>query len=318
MTKKASILKNQIFIALLAAVALYLLTGIIRPAAINLTSIASIIAFTTVLGFVAAGQTLVIISGSDGIDLSVGATMSFTSILAAEIIRAETVNVPLALVACLAAGAVIGLINGFGVVKLGLPALVMTLTIGNIVTRIQLVMTNGTPYGTSSDAFTKTFTYRIFGFLPSIVFYGLLVFGIMFYILNLSKYGKRLYLVGNNKFAANLTGINASRTRIMAYVLAGTLSALAGFFACGYYHHVNCSMFDSYTMTSVSAVVIGGTMLAGGKGSYHGSIVGALLLTVLSNFLIVVKTSQAIRDIVMGLVLILLLTAYNRAKPIRQ
>lgn len=313
----SSILKNQVLMAFIISVCIFLAMGLANPKSINNNAVSSILAFTTMLAFATAGQTIVVISGGEGVDLSVGSAMSLGAILAAETMYAKPEMILPAFLVCIAAGIAVGLLNAAGVVGFGLPPLIMTLCVSSILTRIQFIITKGTPYGTSADELTATMTYRFFGIIPSIVIYGLVFSAIVYYTLNRSRFGLQLFLTGNNETAAYLAGIRTNRVKVTAYVLCSVLSSIGGFVACGYYHHVSCVMLDQYTMTSLAAVVIGGTTLAGGKGSYFGSVVGALVLTVLGNFLVVLNTSNSIRDIVMGAVLILLLAAYNRSKSIR-
>lgn len=313
-----NLMKNQVFMAFIIAVGIFITMGIVSPKSINKNAISSILALTTMLSFAAAGQTIVVISGGGGIDLSAGSVMSLGAILAGETMRARPEMIWISLLVCIVAGIIVGIINGLGVIKVGLPPLIMTLCVSSIATRLQFIITKGTPKGTSAKALTEIMTYRFFDLIPSITLFGILFAIIVFYILNRSQFGLQLFLTGNNETAAYLAGINTKRVRILAYVLCSMLSSIGGFIACGYYHHVSCVMLDQYTMISLAAVVIGGTDLAGGKGSYFGSIVGALVLTVLGNFLVVLNTSNSVRDIVMGAVLILLLTAYNRSPSVRQ
>jgi ribose transport system permease protein len=128
----------------------------------------------------------------------------------------------------------------------------------------------------------------------------------------------QLFLTGNNERAAYLNGIRTVRVRILAYVLAGILAGVAGFLGAGYINFVKCGTFDTYTMKTIIAVVIGGALLTGGKGSYVGTLAGTLLITVLTNCLTVLQLSQSATDMVMGIVLIALLGMYNRTAPVRQ
>ena len=115
-----------------------------------------------------------------------------------------------------------------------------------------------------------------------------------------------------------LTGIKTTKVKMINYTIAGMLGGLAGLIGAGNSGFIKCGTFDSMTMDSIVAVVVGGTLLSGGKGKYTGTVAGALLLIVLSNGLAVLAVSDSTRNFIMGVVLILLLAAYNRAKPVRQ
>lgn len=310
---------NQIGMALLISAVLFLITIILNPKSLNPVAFGSILSLTSMLLIASAGQTLVIIS--DGIDMSVGATMSMTALITVAVMQGkDSIGLMfLAMVVCLVVGAVIGLCNGIGSVRAGLPPMVVTLYISNIVTRLQYVFTGGTPEYTSvPDWFRKLITTRLFGFFPTIVFFAVAFLVVVFFLLSRTRYGQQLTLTGNNNRAAFLTGIKTTKVKMLNYTIAGMLGGLAGFIGAGNSGFIKCGTYDSMTMDSIVAVVIGGTLLSGGKGSYVGTAAGALLLIILSNGLAVLQVSDSMKNLIMGVVLIILLTAYNRAKPVRQ
>lgn len=310
---------NQIGMALLISLLLFAVTVMMNPKSLNVNAFGSIFSLMTMLTIAAAGQTLVITS--DGIDMSVGATMSMTAILAVAIMqtKASPVLFLAALAVSVAVGAMIGVCNGLGSVKAGLPPMVVTLYISNVVTRLQYVITGGTPKYTSvPDWYKGLITTRLAGFFPMIVFVGIAMFFLVYFLMNRTRYGQQLYFTGNNNRAAYLTGIKTVKVKVLNYVIAGALAGLAGFIGAANTGYIKCGTFDSMTMDSIVAVVIGGTLLSGGKGSYLGTAAGALLLIVLSNGLSVLAVSTSMRSLIMGVVLIILLAAYNRAKPVRQ
>ena len=310
---------NQIGMALIISALLFLATIILSPKSLNPVAFGSILSLTSMLLIAAAGQTMVIIS--DGIDMSVGATMSMTALITVAVMQGkDSIGLMFAaMVACLAVGAVIGLCNGIGSVRAGLPPMVVTLYISNIVTRLQYVFTGGTPEYTSvPDWFRKLITTRLFGFFPTIVFFALVFLVVVYFLLSRTRYGQQLTLTGNNNRAAFLTGIKTTKVKMLNYTIAGMLGGLAGFIGAGNSGFIKCGTYDSMTMDSIVAVVIGGTLLSGGKGSYVGTAAGALLLIILSNGLAVLQVTDSMKNLIMGVVLILLLTAYNRAKPVRQ
>ncbi len=316
---KTFVKSNQIGMALIISVLLFALTVILNPKSFNPVAFGSILALTSMLLIASAGQTLVIIS--DGIDMSVGATMSMTALMTVVVMRGETSFglTLLAFLLCLAIGAAIGFLNGVGSVKAGLPPMVVTLYISNIVTRLQYVLTGGTPEHTSAPQwFRDAITTRIGGFFPHLVFIAAIFFLLVFFLLSRTRYGQQLTLTGNNNRAAYLTGINTTKIKMLNYTIAGVLGGIAGFIGAADSSYVKCGIYDIMTMNSIVAVVIGGTLLSGGKGSYTGTAAGALLFIILSNGLAVLQVTDSIRNLIMGVVLIILLAAYNRAKPVRQ
>lgn len=310
---------NQIGMALFISAFLFVGTIVVNPRSLNPVAIGSILSLSSMLLIASAGQTLVIIS--DGIDMSVGATISMTALITVGIM-AGTDSIGrmfLALVCCIAAGAAVGLLNGVGAVKAGLPPMVVTLYLSNIVTRLQYVFTGGQPEHTSVPGWYKNLiTTRLFGVLPTIVFFAILFFVLVTFLLARTRYGQQLILTGNNNRAAFLSGIKTTKVKMLNYTVAGMLGGLAGFIGAGNSGFIKCSTYDSMTMDSIVAVVVGGTLLSGGKGSYGSTAAGALLLIILSNSLAVLQVSDSMKNLIMGVVLIILLTAYNRAKPVRQ
>lgn len=317
------LLNNTALMALALSVLLYIIMGIYRPSAATLSSISITLAIASMLLFACAGQMIVITSG-DGIDLSVGAIMSTTAVMSVELMRGREEMIFPTLLVCLVAGFLFGLINGAGVAYIGIPALIMTLCISNILGRFQLVISQGAPRGKVADIITASLTVKhtvtplLPDFLPGITIWVAAFYLIVVLFLKYTRYGYRLNLIGTNFDAAHLSGISAKRMRMMAYAIGGMLSGLGGFVGAGYYRQMQTATFDHYTMQSIAAVVIGGTLLSGGKANYLGTICGALLLTVISQFLSAFNTSIAVRNIIMGLMLIVLLISYNRKPRVRQ
>lgn len=304
--------------AFIIAVVIYLATIIINPSAFNPSAIGSIIMLTLLLSFASAGQTIVLIGG--GMDFGVGAVMSSAAILTTTIMNAQDGHFVQLLITALAMGALIGLLNGICTVKIGLPPMIVTMAIANVVTRMQYVLTEGSPMGYASPTFIKTVTARLFGvqFLPTIILYGIVIIPLVYFLLNRSRFGKQVYLVGNNPVAAKLNGVNVAKVQVLTYVFSGLFAAFAGMLGAAYMNAARCQIFDDYAYQSLIAVIIGGTLLSGGVGSYTGSIAGSLVMVVLSNMLTVIGLTQPQRNLFMGVILILLLILYNREKNVRQ
>lgn len=307
---------NRPGMAAVIAVCLLVITVILNPLSLNINTFGSILAQTILLSFAAAGQTMVVISG--GVDLSVGAVMSMAAIITTGIMQGRTGYFVPVLLCVAGMGALVGLVNGVCAVKVGLPPIVITLAVSNVVTRLQYVFTGGMPTGLVSDVFKVTVQYRIFGVIPAALMYAAFIWTLAFFLMHGSRFGKQLYLTGNNESAARLNGINTRKIRILTFVLGGMFSGVAGMLGAGYMGMSQCQLFDTYAYNSLVAVIVGGSLFVGGVGSYIGSIAGSLVMIVLSNGLTVLDFSQPVRNIVLGCVMVILLTFYNRAKPIRQ
>lgn len=308
--------KSPTTVAYLLSALLFIITIIINPQGFNNMFIGSLILLTILLAISSAGQTIVLIGG--GMDFSVGAVMSAAAIITCTVMdKQDGMFLPI-LIICLLMGAGVGLLNGLFAVKIGLPAMVVTMAVSNIVTRLQYVLTAGSPAGWAGPTFIYSVIHRYFDLIPSIVLYAAVFFPIVFWLLQRSRFGKQVYLVGNNKQAAYLTGVKVNWVIVATYVISGMMSAFAGILGAGYKATARADIFGEYAFTSLVAVIVGGTTFSGGVGTYGGTIAGALLMTVLSNLLTTLGLPQTLRDILNGLIIILLLMMYNRSKAVRQ
>ena len=302
--------------ALIIAGILYVVTIIINPKSFNVVAIGNIILLTVILSIPAAGQTMVLIGG--GMDFSVGAVMSSTAVLTTYTMKGEDGHFLTVLVLALAIGAAVGLLNGVCCVKIGLPAMIVTMAISNIVTRLQYILTQGVLSGKASPLFSASVKNKIFGVIPMIVIYAAIIWPIVFYLLKRSRFGKQVYMVGNNANAARLNGVRVTRIQVLTYVFSGMLAGVAGMLGAAYMSTARCQIFDDYAYMSLIAVIIGGTTFAGGSGTYEGSIAGSLVMVLLSNLLTALNPTQPVRNILNAAILILLLVLYNRGKAVRQ
>ena len=307
---------NPALMGIVISVILLLATFIINPKGMNIVAVGNILLLTILLSIASAGQTIVLIGG--GMDFGVGAVMSATAILTTYTMKGETGHFLQVLVVALIIGAAVGFLNGFCAVKIGLPAMIVTMAIANIVTRMQYVLTQGVLAGSASKLFTQTVIYRIGGVIPSIILYAAIIWPLTFFLLNRSRFGKQLFMVGNNPIAARLSGVRVNRIKILSYIISGMLSAFAGMLGAAYMSTCRCQIFDDYAYDSLIAVIIGGTAFSGGIGSYQGSIAGSLVMILLSNLLTTLQLTQPMRNLTQGVIMILLLMLYNRSKSVRQ
>jgi ribose transport system permease protein len=302
--------------AVIIALLLFALTVAINPKSFNMSSFSSIVLLTLLLGFASAGQTMVLIGG--GLDFTVGAVMSSAAILTTYLMNGQDGRFLLVFGLAMGMGALVGLLNGICAVKIDLPPMIVTMAISNVITRMQYVLTEGTPSGYAGPRFVTSVIGKIGGVLPNLTLYALVLVPLVLFLLNRSRFGRQLFLTGNNPTAALLTGIKTSRVRVLMYVFAAMLSAFAGMLGAAYMGTARCQIFDEYAFSSLVAVIVGGTAFTGGIGSFAGSIAGALLMVVLSNGLTVLALAQPVRNIVQGVVMVLLLIMYNRARAVRQ
>lgn len=309
---------NPIVIALILAAVLFIIGGIVQPGFASYGQAMNILRLAAFLGIVAAGQTLVIIGGGEGIDLSVGAVITLGAILIFRVGDGGTGPALLGLALALSVGFVIGAVNGIGITALGIPPLVMTLGMTGVVQGVILVVTQGKLQGGAPPILTGLVSNPLVLGIPGVVFLWLILGALMWLVLWRTGYGRRLFAIGVNRTTARLSGVRVPRVIVFTYALSGMLAALGGVVLLGYTEQVFLNLGGPYTLPSVAAVVVGGTLLAGGIGGYFGTMAGALVLTLLTSLLTALELPESGRQIVYGATLLLLLSLYGRQKGLRQ
>jgi ribose transport system permease protein len=305
-------------IALLLAIGLFILGGVLRPGFASPGLAINILRLSAFLGIVAAGQTLVIISGSEGIDLSVGAVITLSAVLIYRLTGGSDALALPVLALALACGAAVGALNGLGVTLLRIPPLVMTLGMTGVVQGLILAVTQGQMVGATPRALSALVSRPLIFGIPGVVPIWLLLGAALWLLLERTAYGKRLFAIGVNRTTARLSGVLVQAMVVLTYTLSGLLAALAGAMLLGYTQNVFLRLGAAYTLPSVAAVVVGGTLLAGGHGSYWGTMAGALVLTLLTSLLTSLQLPESARQIIYGVTLLLLLFAYGRQRGLRQ
>jgi ribose/xylose/arabinose/galactoside ABC-type transport system permease subunit len=296
---------------LVFAVLLFVYYVSTAPRFFSVTNATNVGARTAADIIMAVGQTLVIISA--GIDLSVGAIVAFSGSLASVAYCYWGVPVLPAILLGLAAGALLGFINGLIITKGRIPDFIATLGMMTTARGLGLILTGGLPVPSHLTAITlKAYlpeeiiwmgSGNVLGF-PAGTLIALLVVVAGWVILMHTGFGRALFAVGGNREAARVSGINVDRTKIMVYALAGLLAAIAGLVLVGRMNSANALMADGAELQSISAVVIGGTNLFGGEGGVIGSLLGALIMGILRNVLNLHNMQDFAQRVVMGLLII--------------
>ena len=296
---------------LVFAVILFVYYVSTAPRFFSVTNATNVGARTAADIIMAVGQTLVIISA--GIDLSVGAVVAFSGSLAAVAYCYYGVPVWPAILLGLAAGALLGCINGLIITKGRIPDFIATLGMMVTARGLGLILTGGLPVPSHLTAITlKAYlpeeiiwmgSGHVLGF-PAGTLIALLVVVAGWVILMHTGFGRALFAVGGNREAARVSGIHVDRTKILVYTLAGLLAAIAGLVLVGRMNSANALMADGAELQSISAVVIGGTNLFGGEGGVIGSLFGALIMGILGNVLNLHNMQDFAQRVVMGLLII--------------
>jgi ribose transport system permease protein len=256
----------------------------------------------SMIAILAVGQTFVIITG--GIDLSVGAVVGFTTVIAAMLINAG-MPVFVAILITLLVGVAIGLFHGFGIVKMGLPPFIITLATLTSLRGIGLLMTNGNSISINNDAFQE-FSRNSFVGIPNL-FWMVILVGIPAYIfLHHSRWGRYLFSVGSNAEASRLSGVNVQRTIYMAYTLSGLCAAFVGVLLASRIGIGNPTQAEGWELQAIASSVIGGTSLFGAVGSVHGPLLGAFILATINNGANLLNVNAFWQRIITGLLIIVI------------
>lgn len=267
-------------------------------------NVTNILFSTVVIGTLALGTTFVIISG--GIDLSIGTGMALCAVMSGVFIVNMGMPVALGVLMAVLFGGLIGFVNGFNVAVLGLPPFIATLAMMLVAQGLALVISNSAPIYFSDDpAFIKISTGRLLGVdIPNAVLVLLVTAVIAVLLLNRTILGRYTYSIGSNEEATALSGINVRRWKILIYTLAGLFIGLAGVLISARLGSAQPATGMGYELQAIAAVVIGGTSLAGGKGSVVGTLIGALIISVLNNGLQIMSIPQEWQNVVLGLVIL--------------
>jgi ribose transport system permease protein len=309
--------------AVLLAIVLFLLSGFLPNGFGGNLDVAAaqavnIVRLSVFLGIIAAGQTLVILSGNEGIDLSTGAVVTLTAILTYTIVNGRNEQVLPALLAVLIVGGMIGLINGAGVAFLNIAPLVMTLGMAGVVSGLILVITQGNVSGAVAPIMTQLIARPVFQGIPGAILIWIVFAALMWLLIERTTYGRHLFAIGTNRTTARLSGIRVTATVIGTYALSGMLAGLGGFLVVGNTGVVHIRIGDPFLFPSIAAVAVGGTLLTGGKGSYFGTMAGALVLTLITSLLTTMQMPESVRRMVLGVTLLVMISIYGRQRGFRQ
>ncbi|MGJ4931161.1 ABC transporter permease [Bradyrhizobium sp. HKCCYLS2038] len=265
------------------------------------------------LGVIATGMMLVILLGQ--IDLSVPWVVTSGAMMACAAAAHGTTGAILAIPFGILCGAAIGLLNGIGVAYLRIPSMIITLATNAVAQGLMVAYTGGfSPQDSASKAMRYLATGNAVPGLPNAVLAWAIIGGAAIWLLSRTTFGRAIYAIGNRERAAYLSGIDTRRVTMLAFALSGALAAFGGVLLAGYASKAAQSMGDAYLLPSIAAVVLGGTHILGGRGSYLGTIAGVILITLLQSILSVMQISEAGRQLIYGAVIILMLLIYGRQK----
>jgi ribose transport system permease protein len=288
--------------SLVVLVLLVTAMSILSPYFLSVSNFLNILLATAVIGVLAIGATFVI--SSAGLDLSLGSVLGFSGVVGALAVKEVGLPWPVAIPACLLAGALAGAINGLLVTRGKIPAFIVTLGMLGIARGAALVLTGGKPvYGLPAELLYLG-QGRPFA-IPTPVFIFLGVALLAHYVLAYTRFGKHTLVIGDNEAAARATGIHVEAHRLKLYTLSGMMAGIAGLIFMARVNAGDPTAGLSYELTAITAAIIGGTNLFGGRGSVLGTVIGALIMGVLQNGLNLLAVQSYYQQMAIGAVLIL-------------
>ncbi|MES1953841.1 ABC transporter permease [Salinisphaera hydrothermalis] len=261
----------------------------------------SLLVLTSFLAILGLGQGLVILTG--GLDLSLPWNIAASGILLTQFVHGSNEAALWVIPLVLLFGSFAGLLNGIGVAILGISPIVVTLAMNGLLQGFALVLTGGAPQGWTAPFLQTFMTGEFLGVTPVIWFLiAFVAAGTL--LLTRTTFGRQIYAVGNSESVARLSGVSVGRTLIAAYTVSGLCAALAGVLLTGFNGQAFNGMGDPYLLSSIAVVVVGGTLITGGRGHYLGILGGALALTALDTLLAGTMLSDSVKSIVYGCVVL--------------
>jgi ribose transport system permease protein len=276
---------------------------------LSIGNILNIARQTTMITIMAVAMTFVI--GAAQIDLSIGSVVALSSLVCALTLR-STGSIILALAASVAVGFLVGAVNGLLVTRLGIPAFLATLGTMGIVKGVGMWITNMAAIVIMNERFNFIFGIgNIGGKFPVLILWTIVfvAYGVM--LLNKTPFGKKILAAGGNETAARFTGINTARIKLAAFIMSGSFAAFAGILYAGRMQAGRYTFGEGDEMSTIAAVILGGTSMAGGTGFVIGALIGSLLMGMINNGLILGGLNVSQQTIVRGVIIILAVALSN-------
>ena len=279
------------------------------PSFLRTDNIISILQATSVNGVLAVGVTLIIITG--GIDLSIGTLMTFCAVVAGVVLTWMGAPLPLGVLAAIATGALVGLVSGTLIARAKIPPFIATLGMMLVLKGLSLIVTGTKPiYFNDTEGYTAISQGSLVGRLipqfplPNGVLVLFAVAGAVAWILGRTVLGRYTFALGSNEEAVRLSGVDTGRWKMAIYALSGGIVGIAGLLISSRLNSAQPALGLGYELEAIAAVVIGGTSLSGGRGTVLGTVIGALIMSVLTNGLRVLSVAPEWQTVVTGVIII--------------
>jgi len=306
---KAVLVASGCSVALLAGGALY------EPNLLSADYLLQQLQVASFLGVMATGLLLVVLLGH--IDLSLPWVVTIGGMMSTSAAGWGALGSALAIPFAVLCGLGIGVVNGVGVAYLRVPSMIFTLGMNAIAQGLMVVHTSGfAPQDHASPAMHFVAVERSILGIPNALWIWLAVAGLTVTLLTRTAFGRRVYAIGNSERAAFLSRVNVKGVVLICFAISGACSAFAGALLAGYSTKAYQAMGDPYLLPAITAVVLGGTSILGGRGTYLGTMSGVIVVTLLSSILSIVQIPEAGRQIIYGVVIIVMLLVYGRTDQV--
>lgn len=303
-----SLLRQQLqqLLAFASLIALVVFFSLANENFLSWSNISGVLLSTTVIGILAVGTTFVIITG--GIDLSIGTGMTLCAVMTGVFLTNMGLPLVVGVLGGVLTGSLLGFVNGLNVAVLGIPPFIATLAMMLIAQGLALVISGTAPiYFSDVAGFNEIALGSLVPgvMLPNAVYVLFLLAAIGWVLLSKSIIGRYTFSIGSNEEATKISGIDVRKWKIIIYTLAGTFTGIAGVVIASRLNSAQPALGLGYELEAIAAVVIGGTSLQGGKGSIVGTLIGALIMSVLTNGLRIMSIAQEWQTVVVGVVILL-------------
>ena len=298
----------------LLLIAIVVIMSFLSPRFFTFSNIINILRQSSINGIIACGMTLVILTS--GIDLSVGAILAFSTIIAALLVKSG-LSALISIILALVIGGILGTVNGTITAYLKVPAFIVTLGMMGVARGFSLIVSKGAPVTGFPNTFRSPGT-GVIASIPVPVIIGGGVFLISWFLVENTVFGMWIRSIGSNRTASRFSGIPFKRIEVLAYTLSGVFSALSGIILIGRLNSAQPTAGMGYEFGAIAAVVLGGTRFTGGEGKIVGTLIGVLILGVIDNSINILNISPFYEQIIKGTIIALALLVYNRTQIQRE
>ena len=289
------------WILIVVIIAMCAIIGIVEPVFFSFENLINIIISISVISIVGIGMTMIILTG--GIDVSVGGILALSAAIAGSLLKNHSIPIVVPIVVALLVGLAAGALNGFFTAILRIPALIVTLAMLSMTRGLVLIYTRAQ----ASYGFSKSFLVlgqgKLLG-IPIVVYLTVVLLAIGIFILTMTPFGRRIYAIGNNVTAARVVGIRVKGTLIIIFSMTGLLCAIAGLTVISRMDAAAAILAEGLEFQTITAVVIGGTSIFGGRGSIGKTLIGAIIVGLILNGLQLLSVSIYFNQFLSGLILL--------------